>query len=110
MKWRPLYDVVWIERDAVVDEDSKRGRVVIPERYADRNGALATCTGTVIAVGPGRMLSDGRMAPLCIKPGDRVAYGRYAGQDLEIEGRMYFTIKEEDIRAVIPAKRVRRVA
>ena len=107
--WLPMYDVVFIDRDSIVNEEGKLGSIVIPEFAQDKDGRLAQSSGTVLAVGQGRLLQNGRLAPLIVQPGDRVLYGRFAGQDLEIPVGgtrvKVYTIKEGDIRAVQPANR-----
>jgi len=104
----PLFNKVFIARDEV-----ETGRIVLPDIAKGPEGSLALSTGTVVAVGHGRMNADGSMTPLKVKTGDRVIYGRYAGQDVEVvfEGvkHRYFVIKEEDLHGILPAERARRV-
>ena len=53
----------------------------------------------VIAVGPGRKLSNGSRAPMSVKPGDFVRLGRYAGYEVEFGGEKLILVKDGDILA-----------
>ena len=54
----------------------------------------------VIEVGPGEMV-DGKLKEMCIKIGDKVIVGKYAGTDVKYEGEEYLIVKEDDILAMI---------
>ena len=53
--------------------------------------------GTVVAVGPGRMLDNGTRAPLAVKVGDTVLFGKYSGSDVEVNGVEYKILRESDV-------------
>ena len=57
--------------------------------------------GKVIAVGKGRVEKDGKVTPLDVKAGDTVLFGKYAGQEIKIEGNEYLIIREEEVLGVI---------
>ena len=57
--------------------------------------------GEVIAVGAGKVLEDGKKAPLEVKKGDRVLFGKYSGTEIKIDGTEYLMMREEDILGVI---------
>ena len=56
---------------------------------------------TVIAVGEGRLLNNGRLLPLRVKPGDRVLFNKYAGTQLVQDDKTYLILKECDILAIM---------
>jgi chaperonin GroES len=57
--------------------------------------------GKVIAVGKGRVEKDGKITPLDVKAGDKVLFGKYAGQEIKIDGSEYLIIREEEVLGVI---------
>ena len=56
---------------------------------------------TVVAVGEGRMLNNGRLIPLKVKPGNRVLFNKYAGTQLVKDDKTYLILKECDILAIV---------
>ncbi len=57
--------------------------------------------GTVVATGPGRLLKDGKRAPVGVKKGETVVYGKYAGSEIEIKGVKHVIIEESELLGVI---------
>jgi len=58
--------------------------------------------GTVIAVGPGRYSDQsGALIPMSVKVGDKVLYGKFAGQEFPFEGKDYLIMRESDIYVVL---------
>jgi chaperonin GroES len=94
MKFRPLHDRVVLKR---VDEDTKtKGGIIIPETAQEK-----PMQGEIIAVGPGARDESGRMAPLDVKKGDRVLFGKWSGTEVKIDGTEYLIMKESDIMGVL---------
>ena len=58
-------------------------------------------TGTIIAVGEGKMDKDGKLLPMPVKVGDKVIYGQYAGSAYKDGGTEYKIVREDDILAVL---------
>ena len=54
----------------------------------------------VIAVGPGGMV-DGKEVTMQVKPGDKVIYSKYAGNEVKLEGEEYIIVRQNDILAVV---------
>ena len=52
-------------------------------------------------MGSGKVLEDGKKAPLEVKKGDRVLFGKYAGTEIKIDGTDYLMMREEDILGII---------
>jgi chaperonin GroES len=92
MTFRPLGDRVLIKR---VEEEAKtRGGIIIPDTAKEKPQE-----GEVIAVGPGARDDAGRIQPLDVKPGDRILFGKWSGEDLLI-------MKESDILGVLDPVKV----
>ncbi len=86
---KPLADRVLVE--AAPAEEKTKGGIIIPDTAKEK-----PMRGKVIAVGAGK-----KDEPTTVKPGDTVLYGKYAGTEIQIEGREYLIMKESDIYAII---------
>jgi len=53
--------------------------------------------GTVVAVGPGRLLDNGTRAPMAVAVGDTVLFGKYSGSDVEVGNVEYKILRESDV-------------
>jgi len=94
MALRPLNDRVIIKR---LDNERKTASgIVIPESAAEKPDQ-----GEVIAVGPGKRTEEGKVLPVDLKAGDKVLFGKYAGQSVKVDGEELLVIREEEILAVI---------
>jgi len=94
MKVRPLHDRIIIER---IDEgEQKIGGIIIPDTAKEK-----PMQGKVIAVGKGRVEKDGKVTPLDVKADDVVLFGKYAGQEIKVDGNDYLIIREEEVLGVI---------
>ena len=94
MKFRPLHDRVIVKR--VEEEDKTAGGIIIPDAAKEKPQQ-----GKVIAVGKGKILENGKISPLAVKKGDRILFGKYAGQDIKIDGEEHLIMREDDILAII---------
>ena len=91
---KPLHEKVVVER---MDAETKSsGGILIPDTAKEK-----PMRGTVIAVGPGRVLESGELRPLDVKKGDKVLFGGYAGSEVKVEGKDYLIVNESEIFAVI---------
>ncbi len=57
--------------------------------------------GAVLAVGPGRVLDDGKREPMDVKPGDTVLYAKYAGAEVKVDGDELLIVSQKDILAIV---------
>ena len=57
--------------------------------------------GEVVAVGPGKMLESGKVAPMEVKKGDRVLFAKYSGNEVKVDDEDYLIIRQSDILAVL---------
>lgn len=95
MKIRPLRDQV-ILKPITAEERTKSG-IVIPDTAEKEKPEQ----GQVLAVGPGRMLDNGKVMPIDLKKGDRVLFSKYGPTEVKINNKEILIVKEEDILAVI---------
>ena len=89
MNVNPLSDRVLILPTPA--EEKTAGGLIIPDTAKEKPLA-----GKVIAVGPGT--SEIKME---VKVGDQVLYGKYAGQEINVDGTDYLIMKQQDILAII---------
>ncbi|MGE0072613.1 MAG: co-chaperone GroES [Thiomonas sp.] len=94
MKLRPLHDRVVVKR--VEQETTTASGIVIPGTAAEKPDQ-----GEVLAVGPGKHDEQGRLVPMAVKVGDRVLFGKYAGQTVKVDGDELMVMREDDLMAVI---------
>jgi chaperonin GroES len=80
----------------VDEERTSPGGIVIPDTAAEK-----PIRGTVVAVGNGKILEDGRVRPLDVKVGDQVLFGKFSGTEVKVEGEELLVMREEDIMAVL---------
>ena len=94
MKIRPLHDRVIVKR--LEAERKTASGIVIPDTAGEKPDQ-----GEVIAVGNGKILEDGKVRPMSVKPGDKILFGKYAGQTVKVDGEELLVLREEDILGVI---------
>ncbi len=98
MNVRPLHDRVILQR---IEEDEQRvGGIIIPDSAKEKPQH-----GKVIAAGKGKLEKDGRVTPLDVKAGDLVLFGKYAGQEIKVDGTEYLIMREEEIFGVVENKK-----
>jgi len=94
MSLRPLHDRLIIKR---IDQETRTSSgIVIPESAAEKPDQ-----GEVIAIGPGKRDSDGKRIEPDLKVGERVLFGKYAGQSVKVDGTELLVLREEDVVAVV---------
>lgn len=96
-KLRPLGDKVVVQ--PTPGEETTKSGIVIPDTAKERPQE-----GRVMAVGPGRVLDDGKREPIDVKPGDKVLYAKYAGTEFKLEGEDLLIISGKDILAVVESR------
>jgi chaperonin GroES len=89
MTIKPLADRVLVEPAAA--ETTTSSGIIIPDTAKEKPQK-----GTVVAVGPGTQEN-----PITVKMGDQVLYGKYAGTELQHEGKDYLIMKENDLLAIV---------
>jgi chaperonin GroES len=86
---KPLHDRVIVKPAAA--EEKTAGGIIIPDTAQEK-----PMRGTVVAAGPGK--TD---EPMTVKAGDTVLYGKYAGQDIEVNGDKVLIMRESDILGIV---------
>jgi len=89
----PLHDRVLVRR--LEEKEVVKGGIIIPDTAKEKPQE-----GEVIAVGSGRR-EKGELIPLDVKPGDRILFGKYSGNDIKIDDEEYLILKEDEILAKI---------
>jgi|TARA_B100000768_G_scaffold127492_1_gene118132 chaperonin GroES len=95
MKIRPLHDRLIVRRQE--EERTTSSGIVIPESAS----AEKPDQGVVEAVGNGKLLDDGNVRKLDVSVGDKVLFGKYAGQAVKVDGDELLVMKEEDVMGII---------
>ena len=94
MKVRPLHDRIIVQR--IEEAEQRVGGIIIPDTAKEKPQQ-----GKVVAVGKGKIEKDGKVTPLDVKAGDTVLFGKYAGQEIKIDGSEYLIMREEEVLGVI---------
>jgi chaperonin GroES len=103
MNVRPLHDRIIVQR---LDEGEQHiGGIIIPDTAKEKPQQ-----GNVIAAGNGKVNDDGKRVPLDVKAGDRILFGKYAGQEITLEGEAYLIMKEDEVLAVIEGHTKKKLA
>ncbi len=93
MKVRPLADRVLVQ--ILEAEEKTKGGIILPDTAKEEK-----TEGKVIAVGAGKTLESGKVQAIEVKKGDRVLFGKYSGDDIQIDGVKHKILKESEILAV----------
>jgi chaperonin GroES len=94
LKLQPLGDRVVVEREE--SESKTAGGILLPDSAKDK-----PARGTVVSVGDGRLSADGKRVALQVKPGDRVVFTSYAGENFKVGDDELILMREDEILAVI---------
>ena len=95
MNIKPLSDYILIE--PMKKEEKTKTGILLPDT-ADKERPEQ---GKVIAVGPGRKTSSGKVLQIDVKPGDKVLFTKYGPNEIKVENKEYLIAKQEDILAII---------
>lgn len=96
MKIRPLHDRLIAKR--IEAERTTASGIVIPDSAGEKPDQ-----GEVLAVGNGKLLENGDVRKIDLKVGDRILFGKYAGQTVKVDGQELLVLREEDVLGVIEA-------
>ena len=89
----PLHDRVLVRR--LEAKETVKGGIIIPDSAREKPQE-----GEVVAVGAGR-IEKGTRIPLDVKPGDKILFGKYSGNDIKIDDEEFMIMKEDEILAKI---------
>ena len=76
--------------------EEKVGGIIIPDTAKEKPQE-----GKVVAVGEGKMLECGKLAPMTVKKGDRVLFAKYSGNEVKVDNEDYLIIRQSDILAIL---------
>jgi len=96
MNVRPLRDYVVVR--AKEEAHVSTGGIVIPDSVAEKSNR-----GEVLEIGGGKVLKNGNVVALSVKPGDQVLYTEYAGNKIKVDNEELLIMHESDILAVLDA-------
>jgi len=94
IKLQPLEDKIIVK--PLEEKEVTKGGIVLPQTSKEKPEK-----GEVIAVGPGKLLENGKRAGLSVKVGDKVVFKKYGPDEIKIEDKEYLIISEEDILAIL---------
>jgi len=94
MSIKPLQDRILVQR--VEEETKTKGGIIIPDSAKEK-----PIEGKVVAVGNGKIKDDGTRAPMDLKEGDKILFGKYSGTEVKIDGEEYLIMREDDVLGVI---------
>jgi chaperonin GroES len=91
---KPLGDRVIVKPKA--KEEATKSGIVLPDTASEKPQE-----GSVLAVGPGRVLDNGKRVEMDVKTGDSVLFAKYAGTEVKLDGEEYLVIREADLLAIV---------
>ena len=94
MNLKPLHDRIIVE--ASPKEEKTASGIILPDSAQEK-----PLRGEVLAVGPGKRLDSGQLAPIDVKKGDTVIYGKYSGTEVKMDGKKLLILRESDILGII---------
>jgi chaperonin GroES len=94
MRVQPLRDRLLVRR--IEEDETAKGGIIIPDTAKEKPQR-----GEVLAAGSGKILDNGTKLPLDVKVGDKVLFGKYSGNEIEIDGEKVLILREEEVLAVL---------
>jgi chaperonin GroES len=94
LRLKPIGDRVIVQRLGSA-EKTKSG-LYLPDTAQEKPQE-----GKVIAVGTGKTLKSGKTVPLAVKPGERIIFGKYSGNEIKVDDKEYVFLNEDDILAIV---------
>jgi chaperonin GroES len=94
MELRPLDDRVVIKPSEA--QDKTAGGIFLPDTAKEKPQI-----GRILWAGPGKVNDDGKRVPMSVKPNDEVIYGKYTGNEIEMDGQKYVIVRESDLLGIL---------
>jgi chaperonin GroES len=79
---------------AVYPDEPTESHVILPDWQK-------TLTGTVVAIGPGKQLRDGALAPMGVAVGDKIVFGAAIGMESVFNGKPLRIMRDGEIDVVL---------
>ena len=89
-----MHDRILVKREE--EKEAKKGGIIIPDSAKEKPQE-----GTVIAVGNGKVMEDGKKVPLDVKARDRILFGKYSGSEVTLDNEEYLILREEDVLCIL---------
>ena len=94
MNLKPLGDKVIVKR--LEAKEKSEGGIILPEAAKEKPQE-----GEVIAVGSGKTLKNGKTVAPQVKPGDKILFGKYSGNEIKLDDQEYLIVESEEILAIV---------
>ena len=94
MKLKPLENRVIIKQSEA--EEKTTGGIILPDTAKEKPQI-----GKIVAIGPGKLLDDGKHSKMSVKKNDKVIYAKYIGNEIEIDKEKFVILLESDILGII---------
>ena len=94
VKLKPLGDRIVVK--ALAGETKTKSGIVLPDTAKEKPQE-----GEVLAVGPGKVMDNGKRVTSEITVGQRVLFARYAGTEVKMEGEEYLILRESDVMGIV---------
>jgi len=94
MALKPLGDRIIVK--ALEAEEKTAGGIVLPDTAKEKPQQ-----GKVIAVGPGKLLDNGKTVPMEVKPDDVVYFAKYGGTEVKVGTEEYVILRQDDVLAIV---------
>jgi|SRR5579863_2777351 len=94
VKLRPMGDRIVVRASA--REAVTKSGIVLPDTAKEKPQE-----GEVLAIGPGKVLDNGKRTPLEVQVGQRVLFAKYTGTEVKVEGEEYLIMRESDVMGII---------
>ena len=94
MELRPLDDRVVIKPSEA--QEKTAGGIFLPDTAKEK-----PMIGKIVWVGPGKVQDDGKRTPVSVKKDDEVVYGKYMGNEIEIDSQKYVIVRESDLLGIL---------
>lgn len=91
---KPLMGYILIE--PVEAQTTTASGIILPESAQEK-----PAMGTVLAVGDDLILENGKTVKSSVKPGDKVFYKKWGGDEIKVDGRELKLVKFEDLMAIV---------
>ena len=93
VKIKPLSDRLIVKP---IERETMKGGIIIPDTAKEK-----PMEGEVVAAGPGKMDEKGNRAPMDVKVGDKVLYGKYSGTEIKLDDETYLIIHQDEILGIL---------
>jgi chaperonin GroES len=94
MKVKPLHDRILVKR--LDSEEKTKGGIIIPDNAKEK-----PVEAVVVATGNGKILENGTVRALEVKPGQRVLFSKYSGSEIKVNGEEHLIMREDDVLAIL---------